>query len=282
VASDPITETPRDGPGTVVSRFGTVVHRLVLARARDATAELVPGRLLVLAPHPDDETIACGGLIAAKREAGHDVAIAVATDGSTSHSPRHIAPAELAERRDRELTLATERLGVEGRHVHRLGLADGRLADNAREATEAIAGLLASWRPDQVLVPSRRDWNPDHRALAAIGRAAIGPDPAGGDAGVACFAYPVWFYEPWAWFDPGRPRPTQVGQLVARLVAGAVTVRPVTVDIDGVLARKAHALEAHRSQLVGPADRPDWPVLPETLLRRSLAGRELYFRGFGP
>lgn len=259
----------------LVAGFAATVDRAVRARAIDATDELIGHRLLVLAPHPDDETLACGGVIAEARRSGHDVAVLVATDGTNSHPPEVIDPGELAAIRAAELTEATARLGVDPEAVHRLDLPDGRLSELHQTLVADIARFDARWKPDVVLVPSGRDWNPDHRALAAAARAALRNRRR-------AFAYPVWFYEPWAWYDPGASATAKLGQVATRLARAAATARPVTADIDASVATKVRAIEAYRSQLVAPNGRTDWPVLPDALIDRAGADTELYFRGYGP
>ncbi|RKJ98019.1 PIG-L family deacetylase, partial [Pseudoroseomonas wenyumeiae] len=62
---------------------------------------LAPGGLVVLAPHPDDESLGCGGLLAAAAQAGRAVAVVFVSDGGASH-PRSRRYPRLALRRLRE------------------------------------------------------------------------------------------------------------------------------------------------------------------------------------
>jgi LmbE family N-acetylglucosaminyl deacetylase len=239
---------------------------------------LVDGDALVLAPHPDDETIACGGLIAAKRSAGHRVDVVVATDGATSHTSTVLTPDELVEVRRAEVREATSRLGLANDQLHLLELPDGRLGQYAASATRALESLLSTHEYDQVFLPSRRDWNADHRALAAIGATVAGPHPSS----ARLYSYPVWFFEPWAWYDPGASRPAKAWQSLIRPIVGLGRARVLGLDVDGVLAIKVHALEAYQSQLINLTGEADWAVLPRSLIDRACATVELYFEGVGP
>lgn len=257
--------------------YRKALEQMIERRTDRIDRSLVEGAALVLAPHPDDETIACGGLIVAKRAEGHHVDVVVATDGATSHTSTVLTPDELVELRQAEVLEATRRLGLADDGLHLLELPDGRLGENAAVASQAIDALLSTHEYDQVFVPSQRDWNDDHRALARIGAAAVATHPA-----VRLYSYPVWFFEPWAWFEPGASRPAKAWQALIRPVVGFRRARVIGLDIDEVLAVKVHALEAYRSQLTNITGEADWEVLPGTLMDRACSTVELYFEGVGP
>ena len=98
-----------------------------LARLPVVTPEVVlAGRsLVVVAPHPDDESLGLGGFIAAARGSGQPVSVIFLTDGERSHvgSPTY-PPARLAATRRREAAAALAVLGVDPLAVHFLGLGD--------------------------------------------------------------------------------------------------------------------------------------------------------------
>src|ERR1700742_2441250 len=86
-------------------------------------------RLVILAPHPDDETLAVGGLIAAQAEQGTPIIVIAATDGEHAYADNN----GLAAPRREEQALALEHLGVPRANLIRLGLTDSGLA--AQEQT---------------------------------------------------------------------------------------------------------------------------------------------------
>ncbi len=233
-----------------------VVHlRVLRALARDVTAAWRNESVLVLAPHPDDETIGCGGTIAGKRLVGTDVRVVIAADGGDD-----VRRAECIE--------ACRRLGVDDDHVTFLGLPDGGLGDHRDELVAALTDLLHA-RPRQLLVPSAIDAHPDHRALAAAVAEVTASMP-----GTDVFEYPIWFWNRWAWVDRTTPPWRQRLELVGRPLAQLVSTRCFTVSTAATLERKRAALAAYRSQLApddgsGGLD-PEW-------LDMFLGPSELFF-----
>ena len=97
-------------------------RRRLAAGACDATDALAGRSLMVLAPHPDDETFGCGALIARARAAGSTVTVVIATDGSRCTSSARLGPAEIvALRRAGAAGGGGPPRGRRGRH-HRAGV----------------------------------------------------------------------------------------------------------------------------------------------------------------
>ena len=119
-----------------------------------SATDLRGARVLVLAPHPDDETIACGGSLTLHRHAGDPVRVIFVT--STPQREAEVAPALGA-------------LGVEHwtfwRHVDREVVA-GRLV-------RRLGQEFDTYRPTLLYAPSPLDLHPDHRAVAAAVRTAL-------------------------------------------------------------------------------------------------------------
>jgi N-acetylglucosamine malate deacetylase 1 len=161
-------------------------------------ASLRGQRFAVIAPHPDDEALGCGGLIAAACAEGSAVNIIYVTDGSAA-LPDHpeMTADRLAGVRASEARAALAALGVGPGSAHFLGAPDGRLArlsatEQARLQSE-LAELLARLQPDQVLVPWRHDGSSEHEAAFALTMAAlrtVRPAPR-------LLEYPVW-----SWWSP--------------------------------------------------------------------------------
>ena len=121
--------------------------------------------VLVLAPHPDDETFGCGGTIRMLSEGGVPVDVAFLTRGEMGLEPGELPSPEarrnLAETRTQEARAACEVLGV--RNVLFLGGHDTRLADQP-ELGEEIARLLRSGEYQRVFCPWPQDAHDDHQA----------------------------------------------------------------------------------------------------------------------
>jgi LmbE family N-acetylglucosaminyl deacetylase/glycosyltransferase involved in cell wall biosynthesis len=119
--------------------------------------------VLVLAAHPDDEALACGGTIALHRQRNDPVKVVYATDGERWIWPGN-APHDYRHRRAQEAEQAAAVLGVrDTEHWH---LADGELG-GAAELADRVAALLHSYQPTLVYAPAAEDCHDDHRALAA-------------------------------------------------------------------------------------------------------------------
>ena len=94
-------------------RVSTVLQGLRDLPVEDSRAVLGAEPLLVLAPHPDDESLGCGGLIAEHHARGHDVHVLVLTDGTGSHPhSREYPPTRLAALRMGEARDAIRALGL--------------------------------------------------------------------------------------------------------------------------------------------------------------------------
>ena len=218
-----------------------------------ATMDPLIGRLLVVAAHPDDETLGAGGFLRAVHAAGGRVRLVVATDGEAAFPAAGPADrAALARTRREELDRALDALGLDGIPVHRLGLPDSGLAGVEHELVEALRPLAAD--ADTCLAPWPLDPHPDH---AAAGRAALAAAPAGAHR----FGYPIWT---WPWGDPDDPRLPWADAFVHRH-------DPETRQA------KQRAVQCHVSQLQAPAG-GGAPILPPAVLAHFDTGSETFFR----
>jgi LmbE family N-acetylglucosaminyl deacetylase len=157
-------------------------------------------RLLVVAPHQDDSTLGCGGLMLLRRLEGAPVSVVYLTDGSASH-PGHptLTPSLLVQMRREEAEAATALLGVDHARLTFLNEPDGtldKLTPERRAAfIERLAGVFRSAAPDHLLLPYRKDGSSEHEAgfglvIAALAAAGLKP---------RVLEYPVW-----AWWNPVR------------------------------------------------------------------------------
>ena len=192
--------------------------------------DIVPGTSLILAPHPDDETLGCGGLIAACCDLGRPPVIVAMTDGTGSHpnSPSY-PPARLKELRETELRAAVGILGLVADRVHFLGLRDTEAPREGPAFDAAVAriiDLLDKFSVTTMFASWRHDPHGDHEATAAIAMEAARRN------GTRLFFYPVW-----GWLLP------------ADYALPADGIRGVRLKVEAAaIARKRRALAAHASQ----------------------------------
>lgn len=246
-------------------------RRTVLARAADHTASAAGRRAVVVAPHPDDETLGCGAVIARKRAAGTDVTVVVVTDGRHSHRSATVSPDELAALRADEARAACTRLGVEPSRLHLLGLEEATAASRREEVARRLAEVLDDAQPDEVLTTCASDWHVDHQAVSAAARKAV----ASACPGARILEFPIWFWVDGPWGVPSGQRQQVWGYLGAPLRASRIPA--VTVRSEEHLAVKRAALAEYRTQTTNLTGERDWAVMDDDLLSLFLGPVELFF-----
>ena len=202
--------------------------------------------MLVVAPHPDDETLGAGGLIVAQRSRGTEVTVVAVTDGEMAYAD---APG-LGQLRQKEQENALAILGVQADDIVRLRLQDSSLQSSEDCLANALADLVSPGT--DIVAPWRGDFHPDHEAC---GRAA---ERVSKIIGATLTSYLFWTWH------RGTP------QLVSDL---DLVVMPLS---ENQLRAKRRALLEHRSQLSWPgAD----PILPESLLKPARRPFEVFLIG---
>lgn len=199
--------------------------------------------MLIIAPHPDDETLGAGGLIAAQRARGIDVVVAAVTDGEHAYAQSE----GLAEERRVEQTQALARLGVAADKIVRFGLPDSDVPDHEQTLVERLTSLVN--KETHVVAPWQGDYHSDH---TACGRAA---EQVVRETGATLTSYFFWTYH------FGNP------DLLKSLQLRCFPLNPE------LLQAKTEALRCHKSQLNRESDDP---VLPESLLGPARRSFELF------
>lgn len=175
-------------------------------------------RVLVLAPHPDDESLGCGGTVKLLTSRGTPCDILFLTRGELgSDVPSQLTPAdqcEIAERRTAEALSAARELGAD--QVYFLGGKDGRLGEQLVLA-EPLAGRLREGNYSRLFCPWSGELHPDHQAAFQLMKLALPQAPR---------VTSIWLYEVWTPLVPTN-----------------------YVPIDSTIDAKRRAIEAHVSQL---------------------------------
>jgi LmbE family N-acetylglucosaminyl deacetylase len=228
---------------------------------RNALPRKVAG-LLVIAAHPDDESLGSGGLIASAATRGVPVHVIVATNGDASHpdSPTHTC-AQLVEIRRHEVRAAVAQLDPSAR-VTMLDLPDGRLAEHEHELADVIGTHLTDGT--LLVTPWSQDRHPDHEACARAGADAI--DRVAPATTVVHWQYPIWL---WHWALPDGPE-------VPWSTMGFFDLEPAA------RRAKARAVACHVSQHEALSDQPgDEAILPPRLLEHFARPFETFVVGAG-
>jgi LmbE family N-acetylglucosaminyl deacetylase len=171
-------------------------------------------RVLVLAAHPDDESMGCAGTIALLVQGGAEVTIAFATSGDAT-AGSGLSREATGAAREREAAAACAVLGIE-RSPHFWRHPDGALEGSVVKLTAQVCALLDEVKPDAILLPWFLDNHRDHQAVNTALRSALEQQAAGPDAPE------IWGFEVWTPLPPTR-----------------------LVDISAVASLKQSALAAH-------------------------------------
>ncbi|RZL90816.1 MAG: PIG-L family deacetylase [Variovorax sp.] len=229
---------------------------LQMALVTPATAQtLVPegARAVIVAPHPDDEVLSVGGLLAQLSAMAREVCVVAVTDGTASHPGSKQWPEqELARVRPIETRRALQRLGVAEAPV-RLGLPDGGLQPLRGLLADTLLPLLRAG--DVVFTTWRMDGHPDHEAT---GHACAF---AAARVGARLIEVPVWA---WHWATPGDAR--MPWRRACRVALDAEASR-----------RKRRAVQAFESQLQLDHSTGAGPILRASTVERAARPYEVLF-----
>lgn len=185
--------------------------------------DLPTGRVVVVAPHPDDETLGAGGLISTAARRGSSVSVISCTDGEAASSVPDLGAIRRIEM-DRAMAALT---GVATLDVTRLGLPDGELPDHLVPLRSALLAPIGE--AALVVAPWLGDGHPDHHAVGSVCLDLCT------ELRRPVIQFPVWA---WHWGRPGCFGEHEV----------------VNLPLDRrVRARKRAALRCHASQTDGSA-----------------------------
>ncbi|HEY0201288.1 MAG TPA: PIG-L family deacetylase [Burkholderiaceae bacterium] len=211
-------------------------------------------RVVIVAPHPDDEILGAAGLLRYCTNTAMPCTVVAVTDGDASHPDSPLWPKDrLAHARAQESAEALALLNPRAQ-IHRLGLPDGSIADHARRLAGALQRTVQP--ADAVFCTWRHDGHPDHEATGEVCATVAR------QLGCRLFELPIWA---WHWAVPDDPRVPW---------HSAVAIPMTVAD----LALKCQALSCFRSQLMPDHSTGKQPILPEWATRRLLRPFEVVFR----
>ena len=219
--------------------------------------------LMIVAPHPDDESFACGGLISSSRINGRQVSVAFVTDGGASHQACNcnMPPRILGSIRRRLAVQADSILGVDESSLIWLDLRDGGIPDRHDKDFKMACNLLADSfqkiNPCAVFAPHFMDVWPDHVATSHIVQNAI-----------SIYGKPVilYYYPVWLFFKTKFRYFSKIGQL-----------RIINLNIADVIQNKDEAIKCYTREVNPVCGKPYVGKLPPGFVDLFKDSSEFYF-----
>jgi LmbE family N-acetylglucosaminyl deacetylase len=220
-------------------------------------------RVLVVAPHPDDEVLGCGGSVAKLTASGARVHVAYLTSGEQGSGT--VPPAELGPAREREARAAVSLLGVDPGDVTFARFGDGQLSPYDLAQAEAVMRLVRQLRPDAAYLPHEHDGSFDHQAAHRLVMRAA--DMAG-SRNFAHLGEPHWVpcvlgYEVWSPIS----RPSYLEDITAFTAAKAAALGCYSSQAGKGTGQATHvgptglALAAHRGAATAGGYREAFTVI---------------------
>jgi LmbE family N-acetylglucosaminyl deacetylase len=199
---------------------------------------------IVVSPHPDDETLGAGGLIAYQRLQGVPVWVIAVTDGEAAYKDYD----NLGSIRQSEQNQALKQLNVESDKIIRLHLPDSRVSEHECELEETLISLVKTG--SLVVAPWKRDFHPDHEACGRAAERLVEID----DVTLVSYVFWTWHHGTTSLVTDQLPRRLQLDQ--------------------SLQVAKNAALACHQSQLKYDKESP---ILPEELLGPARRNYEIFF-----
>ena len=239
---------------------------------------------VIFSPHPDDETLGCGGTIIKKKRLDADVKIVVLTDGSQSHSD-FISSEELKSIRARNAIKACQILGVKKSDLIFFEFENRKLFEKFQPAVQKVKEILVDLQPEEIFIPYYNEpfyWSEDHLATSKIVLHALNL------SGLRLLVneYPIGFWCHWPWAST-LPQNFLKGNLSAwkkYLFSGLNMWKDFRyfVTIKDVLKIKHYALTKYTSQMTRLFSNPKWPILEDVsngeFLNCFFQDREFFYR----
>lgn len=209
-------------------------------------------RILILAPHPDDEVIGCGGLIARIVAEGRTPHIVILSGGEGSHRGCcGLGKDEITSARRRLTDDALRVLSVDREYIYELNFPDGGISPLHSEAAK-LKQLIDEIAPDTVFVPHWGEGWPDHVNAAKMVKEML---PIGTEVYEYCVW--MWYYNVWRGLDWRNARRLKMTPREHQL--------------------KLEAMDAYIRPLA-PCGNPWSGVLPPLFIKANSGVTELYFK----
>ena len=242
---------------------------LLESSSTEVTRRELESSAVVFSPHPDDETLGCGGTIIRKKKSGASVRLVHMTDGGAGGHPSLITSRQLKAIRLTEARMASHGLGLTERDTYFLEFEDGNLIQQISPAVDRVSELLENEWPEQIFVPYRREpvsQALDHIVTTKVVLRAI----TRFRRRVTIWEYPIWFWLHWPWISWRQGKPAIIPRLslFKNTVLSLFGVRALvdlrcSVYVGNVIKEKYSALCQHKSQMERLVDDARWHTLAD-------------------
>ena len=225
---------------------------------------ITAARILVVAPHPDDECLGCGGAIALLKQQDCDLKLLVITNGTMSHpNSQRFPAAALQALRESETRTAMAVLGLESEAITFLRLQDGAVPITGQAFERAVSqcgDYLTTVKPQVIFLPWRFDPHPDHRTSWQLLNTALMRLPFAARR----IEYPIWDWD-----------------VAQRNKFSEHIDNPITawrLNIQNVISQKQQAISLYHSQVSDLIDDdPDGFRLSAEMVNQFSQPWEVYF-----
>jgi LmbE family N-acetylglucosaminyl deacetylase len=230
--------------------------------------------IVVFAPHPDDETLGCGGTIVKKIKEGYSLFMIFMTNGASGSDYSHygmtsgLTRQELKEIRKQEAKNACNILGVDSRNLFFLDFEDRTLMKNREAAQEKVTEILRMLSPVEVYFPHKKDQNKDHLATNSTVKRSFENLPK----------QPVKYqYVIWVSREMSRRARFWISIKDKIRTLGESSNSQVSIDILEFLHLKRKALDEYKSQTTLFFPEQKHTILAKSFLDNFLTGKEVFY-----
>jgi len=228
-------------------------------------------RVIVFAPHPDDEILGCGGTIARKIDEGYEIFIVYLTDGRNVLRDLGIfsnpSPLEIKEIRKKEAKKATKIIGIPPKNLIFLDIEDGMLKKHQKLAQTKITEILKNY-PVEIYFPQEREYNIDHRITNMLVKKVIKTI----NFNPYVYKYII------AWIYPFNIISHIYPDNFKHKVISIFTRQDIIQnDISDYIKIKKKALKKYQSQLSIVSSKQKSPALKKSFLKNFLNNKETFF-----
>ncbi len=208
--------------------------------------------LLIIAPHPDDEILGCGGLIQYALKKNVRVDLIILTNGEASHSGC-CEKKDISLNRKKLTYKAAQTIGLPQENIHKLSFKDGQVSVDDVQNYVQLYKLLNNIKPRQIFIPHQNEgWN-DHVVVKSLIDSFIRENKQ-----IAVYEYLVWsWYYVRGFYDWKRCRVLNMNR-----------------DVHDV---KKKAMDDYIKE-IAPCGKPWSGTLPEVLIKACSWNKELYFK----